>query len=436
MNLDALLRHVRPSVRLVLDCVTYTNPLPEWRDEVVIDWDARESHILQRIRDYLSGRARPKPATPIDVPRRNNATKRWALLSVNDQIVLQTCALAIAHVVEPRQVVDYGRVFSYTPNTDPNRLAFTTSQLRSWAGFRARMNEKVRRGAMLQMDLEEAFASIDTSDFLRFFREKSGDGAHIDLLELLLGAWSVPGRGIPLVNESLFYLGNVYLSRVDAIVARHAPDYIRYVDDYRMYDPSRDRLAAALERITADLRELGLRPNPVKTRLGDEHEYLGALAGIPNADISQESYIHELIFEDTPEPEALVPLIVRTLQSESDLSEGRGRYLMQMIRRMQVQHLLLEERGQDSPLTKFEELLAESATPDVVEPRMKKYLDGREEWRLIWLYYCSLGDFQSVDADALPPIAAAWVRPKSHTVGISELHDLGYLEAGQALAGG
>lgn len=436
MNLDELLRYVRPSVRLVLDSVTFTNPLPEWRDEITINWNAREKHIRQRIRAYLSGSAKPTPATRIDVPRRNNATKSWALLSVNDQIVLQTCALAIARVVEPQTVVNYERVFSYTPNTDPNRLAFTTSQLRSWAEFRAHMNEKARRGAMLQMDLEEAFASIDPTDFLRFFRETTGDGAQIDLLQLLIGAWGVPRRGVPLINESMFYLGNVYLARVDAIVARHAPDYIRYVDDYRMYDPSRDRLASALEKITADLRELGLRPNPAKTRLGEEYEYLDTLEKIPNADITGEHYIHELIFEDTPEPEALVPLIVRTLRSENDLSEGRGRYVMQMLRRMRIQHALAEEHGRDSPLTKFQELLSEGATPDLVEPRLKKYLAGREEWRLIWMYYCSIGDFQSVDVDALPPIAAAWVKPATRSIDLSELHDLGYLEAGQALNGG
>lgn len=436
MTLDELLLYVRPSVRLVLDSVTYTNPLPEWRDEITIDWNERENHIRQRIRDYLSGRARPTPATRIEVPRRDNTTKSWALLSVNDQIVLQTCALAIARVVEPQGVVNYERVFSYTPNTDANRLAFTTSQLRSWVEFRARMEEKVRRGAILQMDLEQAFLSIDAADFIRFYREKSGDGAQIDLLQLLLDAWSGPQRGIPLINESMFYLGNVYLSRVDAIVARHAPDYIRYVDDYRMYDPSRERLASALEKITRDLGELGLRPNPAKTRLGDEYEYLGALEKVPNADISLEHYIHELIFEDTPEPEALVPLIVRTLGSERDLSEGRGRYLMQMIRRLRLQHWVLEEKSSDSPLTKFEELLSENVTPELVKPRMRKYLDGREEWRLIWLHYCSLGDFQSVDFDSLPPIAAAWVKPKTRFIELSELHDLGYLEAGQALTGG
>jgi hypothetical protein len=289
---------------------------------------------------------------------------------------------------------------------------------------------------MLQMDLEDAFASIDMADFISFFREKSGDGAHIDLLQLLLSSWGIPQRGIPLINESVFYLGNVYLARVDAIVARHTPDYIRYVDDYRMYDPSRDRLASALEKITVDLRELGLRPNPTKTRLGDEYEYLDALEKIPSADISNESYIHELIFEDTPEPEALVPLIVRTLRSEKDLSEGRGRYVMQMLRRMRLQHSVVEVQGSDSPLTKFEDLLSESVTSDLVEPRMKKYLDGREEWRLIWLHYCSLGDFQSVNIDALPPIAAAWIKPKTRFVALSELHELGYLEAGHALNGG
>lgn len=435
MTLDQLLRHVRPAVRLVLDSVTFTNPLPEWRDDFVIDWGQREDHIGRRIQDLLAGRSSPTPATPIDVPRRDNATKRWALLSVNDQIVLQTCALAIARVVEAKRVVQYERVFSYTPNTDPNRLAFTTSQLRSWAAFRARMDEKVQRGYMLQMDIEQAFASIDVADFLRFFREQSGDGAHLELLELLLAAWGTAGRGIPLINESIFYLGNVYLAKVDAIVARHAPDYIRYVDDYRMYDASRDRLEEALARITEDLRELGLRPNPRKTRLGDEYEYLDALQRIPQADISQEDYIQELIFEDTPEPDALVPLIVRTLDSDTDLSEGRGRYVMQMLRRMRLQHDLLETQGSESPLLKFDELLAEQVTPDLVGPRLKRYVEGREEWRLVWLSYCGLGDFQGVDVDALPPIAAAWVKPKTQEVDLAELHDLGYLEAGRALIG-
>ena len=436
MTVEELLGHVRPSVRLLLDSVTFTNPLPEWRDEIAIDWSAREDHIRQRIRDYLSGRSRPTPAARIDVPRRNNATKSWALLSVNDQIVLQTCALALAGGIEPQRLVNYERVFSYAPNTNPNHLAFTRSQLRSWVEFRSRMTEKVQHGAMLQMDIEDAFGSIKVADFVQFFREKCGEGAPIDLLQILLDQWAVPGRGIPLVNESLFYLGNVYLSRVDAIVARHAPDFIRYVDDYRMYDPSMDRLASALEKITADLREIGLRPNPAKTRLGGEYEYLDALEKIPKAQLPDENYIHELIFEDTPEPDALVPLILGALESEVGLSEGRGRYIMQMLRRMRLQHEWFESHGDDSPLTKFDELLEARRKPELVAARMKKYVEGREEWRLIWLYYCSLDDFKSVDVAALPPIAAAWVKPKTRLIDLSELHDLGYLEAGRALTGG
>src|SRR5690348_11778652 len=92
---------VQLAIRLLLDSVSYSNPLPEWVDVLVIDYDSRTERIFKALSGYFE-RTTPKKPFEIDVPKRFGTPKTWVVPSVNDQIVIQACVSSIAQTLEER----------------------------------------------------------------------------------------------------------------------------------------------------------------------------------------------------------------------------------------------------------------------------------------------------------------------------------------------
>ena len=75
----------------------------------------------------------------------------------------------------------------------------------------------------------------------------------MDLLSKLVFGFSPELKGLPLINDSLFFLGNAYLSEIDAVLERHTSNFIRFVDDYRVFGSSRDDLSNLLNDLGQEL---------------------------------------------------------------------------------------------------------------------------------------------------------------------------------------
>ncbi|HSY49245.1 MAG TPA: hypothetical protein VLC46_10575 [Thermoanaerobaculia bacterium] len=442
---------IRSAVRLVLDSITYSNALPEWTDEPFFDYSEREAAISRRISAYLSGSAKPAPPAHILVPRKNGSPKNWSIPSVNDQIVLQVCAGALARQAEAAALVDYSHVFSYEPNRRPERLAFTESQFTAWSTFNKEVAVRAKRGAILQLDIEQMYRSVDPANFVAFFEKRFGPGAEIDLLKVLLRSFSAPGEGLPLINESIFYLGDVYLSIVDDLFRKHSLDYVRFVDDYRVFDSSRERLEQNLEEVTRDLASVGFRPNARKTRLGSDSEYFDAIA---DADPKKEDqYISAIRFDDMPDPAILATMVVRATGDETRITEGMGRFTMQSVRKLKAHDALakgregillndpVDDRKLRTYLDHYNAVLKASLKPESVARAFDHYSKTGDEWRIVWLLFTTKGagiDWKATDVSSLPPIARLWARSlivKPNDVPDEELHTLSYLEAGNRLYG-
>ena len=131
---------------------------------------------------------------------------------------------------------------------------------------------------MLQIDLKDAFDSIKPAAFNSFIKGIGADGAAVQMLEVMLKSFSKVSPGFPFLNDSLFFLGNAYLKEVDTIVARRTSDFIRFVDDYKIFGDSIPDLEAKFASIRADLREIGFEINENKLWLGSGQEYLQLLA--------------------------------------------------------------------------------------------------------------------------------------------------------------
>jgi hypothetical protein len=319
---------------------------------------------------------------------------------------------------------------------------------------------------MLQLDLESAFQSIDRTKFLAFARALAPNSIAAKLLQLLLESFGldVKGvKGVPLINDSLFFLGNAYLHVVDGVIQRHSKDFVRFVDDYRIFGESQAHLEALLSRVSLELEGMGFRINMNKVKLGSSGEYLDAVAKGAYAKTDDSSrYVSAAVFSDVVEPKQMVDLVARVVREpDKYLNEGFGRLVLGAIRRMRLNHeVALQQNYPDSPRTAFAEQLSSndelvSATLSLLE----RYLSTNDEdWRSVWLLYVMedinitpsltsrfndlVKEFQKKATG--PQLAGLWARklwPAKQTKTevkieeLEELHELGYIETGLRLFG-
>ena len=445
---------IQLGIRLALDAVSYSNPLPEWFDPIIINYSARETAIRRRVAEYLDG-TQPKRPFEIMVPKRSGVAKRWAVPTVNDRIVLQACVSSIGEQLD--RCIDHKRVFSYRYNSDPNRLELTENQIEAWSQFQEETNRRCRSAdCILQIDLEDAFGAIDRSQFAAFLRRVVPDSPVPPLLSRLLDAFA-SGKGLPLINDSVFVLGNAYLSEVDQIITRHTTNYIRFVDDYRIFDMSPTKLELLLSKIGSDLANAGFHVNASKIRLGTGRDYLEAIAQLKYAEKdTRAGYFSAVIFRDIVPPDKLMPIIERTVMAPGEyLNEGLGRFILASLRRMRMNMQVAENANfYTSPGRSFAELLSgNSSTLKRIVELLRSYAPTEvESWRSVWLLYVAQdidetfiedrqvrGELDKIRSDIshsrdVPTIVKLWARgirhPDKLEKEIETLHDLDYADQG------
>ena len=303
------------------------------------------------------------------------------------------------------------------------------------------------------MDLENAFESIDRVKFFDFLERLAPKHVAVVLLKLMLESISGNDRGLPLINDSVFFLGNSYLHIVDQTIKRSCSDFVRFVDDYRIFGSSTAELEDILAQLSQRLAPLGFTIKQSKVKLGSTEDYFEAQAnGRYAATEEEEGYISATAFDDVSAPGQLVTLIARAVKSPDDLlTEGFGRLTLGAIRRIRINaEVVTTKNFPRSPLNKFQELL--SADKELVGKAldlMDKYLRNNDEsWRATWLLY-TLSDANFIDqqlrqkwqdllafaarehAQSLPGIWARSLLPETKAkLSLEEMHELGYFEGG------
>jgi hypothetical protein len=241
---------------------------------------------------------------------------------------------------------------------------------------------------------------------------------------------------------------------VDVIVSKYSANFIRFVDDYRIFSDSKNHLEEVLEGISNELSATGFAVNSPKVKLGDGAEYFEAIArGKYARDKDNDGYVSAAVFEDILDPGLLYSLVRQVVsEPESFLNEGLGRLVLGAIRRMRLGDVIASVQSYpESPLKEYSEALAADTT---VVSRMLDLLASYhgspdEGWRMIWILYV-LADALPLDSrvdmskasvldamrsrengDVLSRLWANNFDPRPTGLPeIEELHKLGYLEAG------
>ncbi|HWN42635.1 MAG TPA: RNA-directed DNA polymerase [Thermoanaerobaculia bacterium] len=444
---------VQLAIRIVLDNVSYSNPLPDWHTPLRIDYGERERRISNRIESYLAGRSLPLPALEVMVPHRSGEFRKWVLPSVNDQIILQACVSALAGKLSSR--VDPERVFSYKRNQDPNRVALTEEKLQSWFDFQKATQERLKASGgtwLLQLDLRRAFPSIDRARFYGFLDGLGPQGSEVKLIRLLLEAFAGNGSGVPLINDTVFFLGNSYLSGVDGIVhgvlREEGGEFIRFMDDYRVFATSREQLERIYERVHRGLRAHGFEPNLDKLKIGSAADYLEAVSR-PDFSTRNSHYISALLGE-VMDPGQVAVLVERTLKEpERYLHDGFGRFLLAVLRRFRYEKSLATEilNSVDPAEEELGQALRSKGILPLASALLERYgADPRQAWRTVWLIY--LMEHMELDGEVegllrrieerqeTPQVVRLWAirarqgRQREREILPEDVHDRSYLDAG------
>lgn len=389
---DPLSLAVPLAIRTLLDRVSYGNALPEWFETLTIDYSQREETIRQTIRSYLNG-VQPEAPFEIGIPKRSGKSNVWVIPSINDQIICQACVSSMAEQIQER-CIDERKVFSYRVNIDPDRLTFVEDQIKAWKSFQLETQARCTgEQCILQFDIKDSSLSIDRKRFAAFLDRVYPSGEERRVLEILLERFSANNDGLPFLNDTVFFLGNAYLSEVDSIVLRHTPNFIRFCDDYRLFASSQSQLELLLKGISVELKKLGFDLNDTKLKLNSGQEYLEAVSKLTYAEVGKNEYRPAVIEEGVFQVDDFRDQLIRSIDKPDDfLHQGFGRLQMGSLRWLRFRALFDEKRGMYE--TARNELSSALSKDSTFVTKLCNLLDefSKDEsnlWRLLWLLYLS-----------------------------------------------
>ncbi|MGD2091131.1 MAG: reverse transcriptase/maturase family protein [Candidatus Aminicenantes bacterium] len=108
----------------------------------------------------------------------------------------------------------------------------------------------------LKMDIEKYFETIDHAKLVDIFSETVKNKDALWLLKTILKtseqSSGIKGKGIPIGNLTSQFFANVYLNKLDHYVldTLSIQWYIRYMDDFVIFHPDKEKLKAYRDRLT------------------------------------------------------------------------------------------------------------------------------------------------------------------------------------------
>ena len=135
-----------------------------------------------------------------------------------------------------------------------------------------RVSQNYQRSSLvLKADIRHYFDEVDHTILLTIIQRKIKDPKVVWLIKRILDNYCIKeGKGMPLGNLTSQFFANIYLNEFDQFVKHQlkAKYYIRYVDDFAIFDCSPTALLKLQEQITIFLDEkLSLSLHPDKTKI-------------------------------------------------------------------------------------------------------------------------------------------------------------------------
>lgn len=136
---------------------------------------------------------------------------------------------------------------------------------------------------VLKCDVRKFFASVDQKILILIIKEYVADQYVVALISEIVGSFHSTkiGVGLPLGNLTSQLLVNIYMNKFDQFMKHRmkTKDYIRYADDFVIFDTDKDKLLELTPKIADFLEDelkLNLHPNKVSIEtIASGVDYLG-----------------------------------------------------------------------------------------------------------------------------------------------------------------
>jgi hypothetical protein len=237
--------------------------------------------LWRKIRDW--GQYQTGLPLSIDLPKRGFTLRPGIVPLIDDRITYQAIAdLFIQH-------------FDAEPNVYSNKSAGINSDqvfilgVELWIAFQNKIEEYCHQYAFIvETDVTAYFDHINHKLLLSRITDIFGDVIEQRdlncikvILERMWGRWNVgfiKNFGIPQINDASSLMANLYLDELDKWLVSQKFQYLRYVDDIKIFAESEPQARKALAGLIVKMREMGLFVASGKTKIQQTTEVLGELA--------------------------------------------------------------------------------------------------------------------------------------------------------------
>ncbi|MCC6616592.1 MAG: TIR domain-containing protein [Anaerolineae bacterium] len=237
-------------------------------------------HIERLIRDLAAGYYEPELPSLLYLPKKSGRLRPFTLLHMRDRLVYQAIGnILIRNVYEELKATADIKVFSPVLAGVNGDYVFYPS-LRKGDDFEGQFLKFTRRQAELidsgnftwvvQADIASFYPSIDHSLLIQKLASDGWlDERSCDLLRRCLRIWSSDdllsqvNKGLPIGYETSDLLANLFLQELN--LAMIDQEYLRYVDDVRVFTTSEMEGEKILNQLDVFLQKQGLTLQEAKT---------------------------------------------------------------------------------------------------------------------------------------------------------------------------
>ncbi len=256
-----------------------------------------ESSLADNIRDLhqtlAAGVWEPSHATRLYLPKPSGLQRPLTLLEIEDQILLQAVSNLFAKQLHAkRKKIELETVFSNKLAERSDSIFFTERWQTTYNAFQKKCTDLYDAGYRWAADFDLAayYDTISHDLLLSIVSPKNNHPYTKDIIRQWLQIWSadnisnMTGHGIPQGPIASDFLAEAFFLPVDLLMKKGAFQYLRYVDDIRLFGRSENEVRRAAILLEQECRHRGLIPQSAKFKvreLKSKHEAMGALPSIP-----------------------------------------------------------------------------------------------------------------------------------------------------------
>ena len=248
---------------------------------------ALDENLIDLSRAILAGRVEPRTPAKFYHPKANGMQRTFTVLQVEDAIIYQALANAIATETYEQRCEKTPFIFANRLNSDVSQgtailddadanLFFFQRWEPSWKLFRDAVDGILDQSASVfefATDITGFFDGVPQSLLLDTLTGAGLPEQARDWLGRALAIWSgtregsTPGVGIPQGPDASAFFADLFLDPLDQQLGEQGLKYFRYVDDIRIFSHDRAELRRHLVQIDRWLKTRGLSLNAKKTSI-------------------------------------------------------------------------------------------------------------------------------------------------------------------------